>query len=86
MAHLQALGDLVRLVDVTGPPAAHVQLLQRHDVGFELRQHRGDAGHVEATVVPDAAMDVVGHDTGHGSWGFCRLTAAAARREGPGDG
>ncbi len=80
--HLQELGDLVRLVDVAGPAAAHVQLLQRHNVGVQAGQHVGHAAHVEALVVPDAAMDVVGDDPGHEGDELWRVPGAKERRLG----
>jgi hypothetical protein len=79
--HPEALGDLVRLVHVAGAGAADVQLLQRHDVRLQGRQHVGDPRDVEPAIVPDAAMHIVGQDARHGgrTFGF-HLRRRQARR------
>ena len=63
--HLQASGDLVGLIHAIGAHAAHIQLLQSHDVRLQGGDDVGDAGHIQATVGSDATMDIVGEDAGH---------------------
>ena len=64
--HRQTVGDGLGLIDVARAGAAHVQFLQTDDVRFVLGDHRGDAIDVQPPIDADAAVHIVGDQTGHG--------------------
>ncbi|MNC79147.1 hypothetical protein D3C75_1315490 [compost metagenome] len=55
------------LIDAVGAGAADVQFLQADDIRFQLGDDGGDAGHVQLAVDADAAVHIVGDESGHGS-------------------
>ena len=62
MVHVQRGGYVVRLSDVAATGAAHIQFLQRDDIGIGAAYHIGNALRADHAVAPQAAMDVIGHD------------------------
>ncbi|MNN79468.1 hypothetical protein D3C81_1961160 [compost metagenome] len=66
-AHRQKFGDGAGLIDAVGAGAAHVQFLQTDDVRLQLGDHGGDARHVQLAVDADAAVHIIGDESGHGS-------------------
>ena len=60
------------LIDAAGPGAAHIQFLKADDVRLQLGDHVGDARDVQLTIDADAAMDIIGDESGHGSLSTAR--------------
>src|SRR5690606_4638601 len=63
MPHIEFTGDLVGLVDAAAARPAHVELLQRYDIGLAGVDHRGDPGGRQLSVCAQATMNIIGENS-----------------------